>query len=209
MIAFLRGIIEDIAQDYVVLDVGGVGYRVYASLDTLSRLPQAGGEVKLHTYMQVREDDVSLYGFLSKESLRLFQQIISVSGIGPKGGLSVLSVLTPEAFRFAVASGDVKAISKAPGIGKRTAERLILELKDKISPEEALAGLGKGSGTDGDGAPYASGEGGETSVMREVIEALVALGYTSAEAAKAIKSAEITEGMDTQEIMQRAFRYLL
>ncbi|MCI9220950.1 MAG: Holliday junction branch migration protein RuvA, partial [Lachnospiraceae bacterium] len=119
MIAYVKGTVEDIAEDNAVVDVGGIGYNVRISADTAARLPGIGEIVKLYTYTSVREDAIQLYGFLSKNDLEIFKKCITVSGIGPKGGLAILSVLDADSLRFAILSGDVKAITKAPGIGRR------------------------------------------------------------------------------------------
>ena len=125
MIAYVKGIVEDITEDNAVVDVGGMGYNIRISADTAARLPGIGETVKLYTYTSVREDAIQLFGFLSKNDLDIFRKCITVSGIGPKGGLAILSVLDADSLRFAILSGDVKAITKAPGIGSKTAERLI------------------------------------------------------------------------------------
>ena len=132
MISYIRGTLAFFEEDKVVVDVGGVGYGIYMSGQDMSRLGPAGTEVRIHTYLNVKEDAMQLYGFLTRDALQVFRLLISVSGIGPKGGLGILSALTPDDLRFAVMAGDVKAISAAPGIGKKTAEKLILELKDKL-----------------------------------------------------------------------------
>ena len=145
MIAYVKGTVDDIAEDNVVIDVGGIGYNVKISADTAAKLPGIGEKVKIYTYTNVREDAVHLFGFLSKNDLEIFKRCITVNGIGPKGALAILSVLDADSLRFAIMSGDVKAITKAPGIGARTAERLILELKDKIKVEDTEIGREIGS----------------------------------------------------------------
>ena len=138
MITYIRGILEGMEEDKVIVDVGGVGYGIYMAGTAMGRLPALGKEVKIHTHLHVKEDLMQLYGFLTRDELRVFRLLIGVSGIGPKGGLGILSALGPDDLRFAVASNDVKAIQAAPGIGKKTAEKLILELKDKLKLEDAL-----------------------------------------------------------------------
>ena len=135
MIAFLSGTLEYLSGDLAVIDVGGVGYEVNVSAEVSGNLSSigTGNIVKLYTYMYVREGQVALYGFLSRGDLALFKLLITVSGVGPKGGLSLLSVLSADDLRFAIMTGDAKMISRAPGIGKKTAERLILDLKDRVS----------------------------------------------------------------------------
>lgn len=199
MIAYINGIIEYIEEDNVVLDVNGIGYNVNISGSTAARLPGIGMQAKLYTYTCVREDAFLLYGFLTRDELRLFKLCLTVSGIGPKGGLALLSALDADSLRFAILSGDVKAISKAPGIGKRTAERLILELKGKISVEDTEIG-----------AEAASYGGNIASVdseqKREAVEALVSLGYGQAEALKAVNSIEGVESMDSGAVLKAALK---
>ena len=132
MFAYVNGFLEDATVDNAVIDVNGFGINVRISADTASRLPGIGEEVRLYTYTYVKEDAFLLYGFLSRSDLEMFKLCITVSGIGPKGALAILSVMDADSLRFAIMSGDAKAISRAPGVGARTAQRLILELKDKI-----------------------------------------------------------------------------
>ena len=146
MIAYLNGTVESLESDNVVIDVNGIGYNVMISGSTADKMPGIGSTVKIYTYTCVREDAFNLFGFLSRDELNFFKMLISVSGIGPKGGLAILSVMTPDDLRFAILAGDAKAISRAPGIGKKTAERLVLELHDKISSDDIVSGkIGDGS----------------------------------------------------------------
>ena len=138
MIQFIRGTLASLEEDRILVDVNGVGYGIFMSMQAMSMMPGTGTEVKIHTYLNVKEDAMQLFGFLTKEDLKIFKQLIKVSGVGPKGAQAVLSALSPDDLRFAVLSGDVKAICAAPGIGKRTAEKIILELKDKMNIEETL-----------------------------------------------------------------------
>ncbi|MDE6700681.1 MAG: Holliday junction branch migration protein RuvA [Acetatifactor sp.] len=204
MIAYVRGTIEDIAPDNVVVDVGGIGYNVKISADTASRLPGVGEEIKLYTYYSVREDAQWLYGFLSRNSLELFKKCITVNGIGPKGALALLSAMDADSLRFAIVSGDVKAISKAPGIGPRTAERLILDLKDKLQIDDAMisreiaetaAGMGGGLGLD---SPQ----------KQEAVEALVSLGYGRPESIRAVQAIPDIESMDSGAVLKAALKNL-
>ncbi len=199
MIAYIKGTVEDITEENVVLDVHDIGYNIKISAGTAGRLPRVGQVVKLYTYTCVREDAFLLYGFLTRDELELFKLCITVSGIGPKGGLAILSVMDADSLRFAIMSGDVKALSKAPGVGKRTAERLILELKGKISMEDTQVGreiLGNG------------GELGvaDTEQKREAIEALVSLGYGQAESMKAVNAIEGIENMDSGAVLKAALK---
>lgn len=200
MIAYVKGTVEDISEDNAVIDVGGIGINVRISADTAARLPGVGEPAKLYTYTSVREDAIQLFGFLSKNDLEIFRKCITVSGIGPKGALSILSVLDADSLRFAIMSGDVKSITKAPGIGARTAERLILELKDKIKIDDTLIEREIVSGR-GEAAAAA-----DTPQKREAVEALVSLGYGNAEAVKAVNSIEGIESMDSGAVLKAALK---
>ena len=197
MIGFVRGIIADKQEDNVLIDVNGIGINVNISGRTAEILPRVGQETQIYTYTCVREDAFLLYGFLTKDDLNIFKQLISVNGIGPKGGLAILSVLTPDDLRFAILSGDAKAIAKAPGIGAKTAERVILELRDKVSIQET--GIGQ------EMTAYESSEE-NISVRNDVVEALVALGYGQSEALKAVKQVANYESMDIEELLKAALK---
>lgn len=202
MIAYVRGELAAVYEDRVVVDVGGVGYGVFMSVQAISLLPPVGSEVKLHTYLNVKEDAMQLFGFLTRDDLQVFRLIIGVSGIGPKGGQSILSVLSPDDLRFAVMAGDVKAISAAPGIGKKTAEKLIIELKDKLSIEDALEHTVSG-------AENSPGQMQPGSVSGDAVQALTALGYGSTEALRAVKQVEITEDMEVEAVLKQALKYMM
>ena len=181
MIAYVNGILESIEEGLAIVDVGGVGMNVFISGSTMDRMPGIGEAVKLYTYTSVKEDSFTLYGFLSRDELSLFKMLISVNGIGPKGGLSILSVMTPDDLRFAIMAGDAGTISKAPGVGKKTAERITLELRDKIKATEDDM-LRSSSAVTLDDLT------GEVSSARdEAVAALVALGYNSSDAMKAVR----------------------
>lgn len=198
MIAYVNGIVEDIEEENAVLDVNGIGYNVKISSATASRMPGIGMQAKLYTYTCVREDAFQLYGFLTRDELAVFKQCLTVSGIGPKVGLALLSAMDADSLRFAIMSGDVKTISKAPGIGKRTAERLILELKGKINMEDT----GTYREIISSGNPVTI----DSEQKREAIEALVSLGYGQAEAMKAVNSIEGIEKMDSGAVLKAALK---
>ena len=142
VIAYVNGILENLEDGNAVIDVNGIGYNVNISGSTMDRMPGIGEMVKLYTYTNVKEDAFTLFGFLSRDELNLFKLLITVNGIGPKGGLAILSVMTPDDLRFAILAGDSKSLSKAPGIGKKTAERITLELRDKLKlSEDELLGV--------------------------------------------------------------------
>ncbi len=201
MIAYVKGIIEDITEDNAVIDVNGIGYNVKISADTASRLPGIGEAVKLYTYTCVREDAFQLFGFLTRSDLEIFKKLITVNGIGPKGGLAILSVMDADDLRFAIMSGDAKAISKAPGIGAKTAQRVILDLKDKISIDDEMISREIAQGS-------AASLRADTPQKQEAIAALVSLGYGQAESTKAVNAIEDIETLDSGAVLKAALKKL-
>ena len=204
MYAYLKGTLEEVTEDNIVVEVNGIGYNVKVSGTTVEMLPGMGNEVKIYTYTLVREDALLLYGFLTRDDLEIFKKLITVNGIGPKGGLAILSVMSADALRFAIMAGDAKAIAKAPGVGNKTAERVILDLRDKISLEDTLAGLGNPpEATQGQGAQAL-----DNVMKKEAIEALVALGYSASDATAAVKKVELTEDSTVELILKKALKYM-
>ncbi len=203
MIAYVKGVLADISEDCVVIDVGGIGYNVNISARLLQSLPPIGCEVKLHTYTLVREDAFSLYGFLTKADLDIFKKCITVNGIGPKGALAILSTMDADELRFAILSKDAKAISKAPGIGAKTAERLILDLKDKLSCDNTLIQM-EVNQTASSGNHAAM----EHPAVQETIEALVALGYGQTESLRAVNQITDIENKDSSVLLKEALKKL-
>jgi Holliday junction DNA helicase RuvA len=198
VIAYLKGNLEYILQDYIVVDVGNIGYQVFVSPYTITQLPQQGEMVKIHTYMAVREDGISLYGFLSLDEMDMFNKLITVSGIGPKVALGVLSAMRPQDISMAIIIEDINALSKAPGIGKKTAQRIILDLKDKLKTHSA----------------FESNDKMESSTVKvssqprqEAIEALMSLGYSQMEATKAVVNI-YAEDMSTETAIKLALKKL-
>ncbi len=196
MFEFLQGFLVKKTTEYCVIQVGGIGFRVYAGVRTLSSLGEAGEEVTIYTYMQVKEDDISLYGFSSQEELATFEMLISVSGVGPKMAIAVLSAMTPASFGVAVATGDYKAISAGKGIGPKLAQRIILELKDKIKADISELPEDCECCPDEEGA------------LGEAISAMVVLGYSCREAEKAVKSV-YGSGLTAEELVKLALRKLM
>lgn len=203
MISYVRGELAAIDAQKAVVDVGGVGYGIFMSQQSLSLLPQPGKEVKLYTYLNVKEDALQLFGFLTKDDLEIFKLVIGVSGIGPKGGLNILSCMSPDELRFAIMSGDAKAISAAPGIGKKTAEKLILELRDKVDIEDVLNNAAHGKE---DEAQYHREET-ESGIQAEAVQALVALGYGNAESLRAVRKTS-PECRTVEDILKEALKFL-
>lgn len=199
MISFVKGPVAEIFEDTVVIECGNIGYEIHVPVSVLQKLPGVGREAKLYTYFQVREDAMCLYGFLNRQDLQIFKQLISVNGIGPKGALGVLSALSPDDLRRAIVSGDAKAISKAPGVGAKTAQRIILDLKDKIDLKEFLLPVLTEEESTGSIAGGVAGE---------AIEALTALGYSSVEAGRAVKKVEVTESMTAEDVLKASLKHL-
>lgn len=197
MISYIKGNLADAAQDSIVIDVSGIGWHVFVPGQVLDHLPAMGSLIKIHTWLQVREDAMTLFGFLSKDDLRIFKLLIGVNGIGPKNALAILSVMTTDDLRFAILGDDAKAIAKTPGIGAKTAQRLILELKDKVSLEDAF---------EQKMAHVQEAQADASGVKAEAIMALTALGYSSSEAFKALNGIAITEDMEVEQLLKQALK---
>lgn len=194
MIAFISGTVEALEENAAIIDTGSIGYRVFMAPYGLSALTK-GSQTKIHTYLKVAEDAMDLYGFLSAEELSMFRRIISVSGAGPKAGLAILSVLRPSEFALAVVTGDFKAITRAQGVGPKLAQKIVLELKDKLDNSDFIK---TANNTESFTQIPKNGDG-------EAIEALCALGYTQSEAARAVSEAE---GRNVSEIITSALKIL-
>lgn len=199
MYSYIKGTLEEIGEDYLVVETGGIGYHIYTTGQTFSYLPPVGESIKVYTHLHVREDAMILFGFLTKDDLFVFRLLLGVSGIGPKGALAVLSVMTTDDLRFAVLGDDAKAIAKAPGIGAKTAQRLILELKDKLSLEDAFEQKLAQNQT-----PLTAH--GPSQAKNEAVQALTALGYSSSEALKALNGIEISDDTDVEDILKAALK---
>ena len=206
MIAYIKGELVYIGIDTIVVETGGIGYEIRVPLTVMEELPETGEEVRIHTYLYVREDAINLYGFTSKDDLDVFKLLITVNGIGPKGALGILGAISPDTLRFAVLSDDVKTISKAPGIGTKTAGKLIIELKDKLKLEDAfeqrLAKTVESPVADN------SAKGDIKRIRNEAIQALVALGYSSTDAMKAVRQVEISEGLDVETVLKQSLKQM-
>lgn len=201
MIAFIRGELIETESERVVVDVGGVGYGVRMPGRSIAMLPALGNEVRIHTYLNIREDCMQLFGFLTRDELTVFKMVLAVSGVGPKYGLNLLSALSPDELRFAILANDVKAITKAQGIGKKMAEKIILELKDKFDMEDVLD---QGTGADGAGFPSES-EG----IRAGAVQALVALGYSSAESVRAVKKVSTDTCTAVEDVLKQALANMM
>lgn len=197
MFSYIKGDLVEISSDSIVVENNGIGFQVFIPGALISSLPSIGNEIKIYTYFQVKEDVMNLYGFLAKDDLNVFKLLLTVNGIGPKGALAILSTITPDDLRFAVLAGDSKAISKAPGIGNKTAQRLIIELKDKLSIEDVM-------NKEEEGLVLPKNDDSRN----EAVQALVALGYSQSEAFKAVNKVE-GEGLDTEDILKMALKKML
>ena len=194
MIAFIKGTVDSLSEGKMILESHGIGYELNIPASMFDAGVREGEELKIYTHMSVREDGISLFGFLSREDLEIYRMLIGVSGIGPKAALAVLSTLTADNLRFAVLSEDVQAIAKTPGIGKKTAQKLILELKDKFDLQEAFEQKLAGNQA--------------AAAVRHAVQALTALGYSGTEALQAVKKVEITEGMDSEAVLKAALKHM-
>ncbi len=199
MFAYLKGILERKTADSIILDVHGVGYKVFTTTTALCSCQALGSEIKVHTHFYVREDIQALYGFLSEEELKMFEQLLSVSGVGPKAALSLVSNIAPSQFGLAVLTDDADKFTKAPGIGKKTAQRIILELKDKLKKEQV-------------NSPELRCDMPDQSSFKdnriaEAISALVMLGYSSQEASRAV-SCSFAEEKSVEQIIKDALKQM-
>lgn len=197
MIAMVRGLVEYIDENSAVVDTGGIGFRVYMSPANLGKI-SAGQQVNIHTFLRVAEGVMDLYGFLSREELSTFKMILSVSGAGPKAGLAVLSAMSPAQLALAVVTDDYKSITKAQGVGPKLAQKIVLELKDKMKNTDLL----ENGGAAGGGFDYSAVSSGGS----EALEALMVLGYSQGEAMRAVAAAG--EGLSTEETIKKALLLL-
>ncbi len=195
MLAFLQGKLAAVDKEAVTIEVSGLGFQLQVPASTLERLPALGSEIKLHTYLAVREEGLALYGFWGQDELAIFRSLLNVGGVGPKAALGLLSALGSLKLRLAIAQGDVDTLTRAPGIGKKTAQRIVLELRDKLSCE------------------ISQFDGGDKKVFEEeedAVTALVALGYNESEAGKAVRavSAEAGGALQAAQLVRLALKRL-
>lgn len=206
MIRYIKGTLEMIEEDAVILDNHGIGYRILVSPAMLDSLPDMGSEMRIYTYLNVREDAMQLFGFGSMDELEIFKMLITVSGIGPKAGLSILGTLSADDIRFAVLADDAAAIAKAPGVGAKTAKKVIVELKDKIAAKETVDAVLEKAVTGN--VDKERKQQGVSKSSAEAVEALAALGYSAAEALKAVKQIENAEALTTEELLKQVLKLM-
>lgn len=202
MFGFIRGTIDEIMDDSLIVDNNGVGWQIFVPASLLDGDVRRGDEIKLYTYMSVSENAIALYGFFSRDDLEVFRLLLNVSGIGPRGALAVLGTLGSDNLRFAVLADDANTIARAPGVGKKTAQKIVLELKDKFALDDAfekkLEHVQQGSQVSSDAGSAAD----------EAVQALTALGYSGTEAIQAVKKADVTPDMDAEAVLKAALRNL-
>lgn len=199
MYAYLKGIVEDIESDKIVLDVNDIGYNIFPSSSLYSSIRTLGEKIKVYTYLHVKEDAMNIYGFSNKNELTLFKLLISVNGVGPRGALGILSIMSTEDLRFAIISGDHKFISKAPGIGSKTASKIILDLKDKIKIDDVLQ----------HSTNLSDSESKDHSILEEAILALTSLGYSQMDASRAVRQCDTRESMNVEDLIKSALKKLI
>ncbi len=199
MYAYIKGKIEHIAEDSFIIENNGIGYSVMSSGNVTGKL-SLHEQTIIYTYLHVREDGVALFGFLSQDEISVFKMLISVSGIGPKGALAIMTVLTVDELRIAVLSEDYKAISKANGVGAKTAQRVVIELKDKFKLDDVLSGI-----ADDNELP----DTGSNDIITETAMALTSLGYSNVEALRAIKKVKDADKMSVEELLKAALKYIM
>ena len=203
MIAFIQGELCEVGQDTIIVACQGIGYEIQVPVSVAQSQPDPGCRVKIYTYTYVREDALGLFGFLTRDDLTVFKLLITVNGVGPKAALAILSSMTADELRFAILAEDAKAISKAPGIGPKTAKRMIIELKDKLDLESMID-------NHGDSSTYAAGNAeAAASVRDEVIMALTALGYSNTEAVRAVRAVSGADEMDSETLLKQALKKIM
>lgn len=202
MLSYIIGEVAEISADTVVIENNGIGFNIKTSAMTIDSLPPVGDMVRIYTYLHVREDAMQIFGFLSKDELEVFKLLLNVNGIGPKGALGILSAISTDDLRFAVLSDDVNLIKSCPGVGAKTAQKLIIELKDKLRLEDAF------EMTVNNNNKKNTVQDNTVIVMNEAVEALVSLGYSSKDAIAAVKKVENIQNKNSEQILKEALKGL-
>lgn len=201
MIGYIKGQLTEVMEGTIIVENNGIGYEILVPLSVVDRMPSKGSEVKVYTYMHVREDAMQLFGFATRDDLDVFKLLITVSGIGPKGALGILGLMSADDIRFAVMAEDAKTISKAPGIGTKTARKLIIELKDKLKLKDVIEdALDRGE------KAAEVQEGTDKKIISDAVEALTALGYNASEAMRAVRMVEMTEDMTVEKLLKLSLK---
>lgn len=202
MLSYIIGEVAEISADTVVVENNGIGFNIKTSAMTIDSLPPVGDMVRIYTYLHVREDAMRIFGFLSKDELEVFKLLLNVNGIGPKGALGILSAISTDDLRFAVLSDDVNLIKSCPGVGAKTAQKLIIELKDKLRLEDAFEMAVNNNNKKN------TVQDNTVIVMNEAVEALVSLGYSSKDAIAAVKKVENIQNKNSEQILKEALKGL-
>ncbi|WP_297517374.1 Holliday junction branch migration protein RuvA [uncultured Clostridium sp.] len=203
MYEYIKGEFKGLNKDYIILENGGIGYKVFTSGNTIANMPKVSDEVKLYIEQIVRQDFIGLYGFMTKEELSMFNLLLSINGVGAKAALSLLSISTVLNLKYAIIVGDEKHITRAPGIGKKTAQRIILELTDKLKKEDKTIS----ADTEGMDISMLEAIAGNEARQEEAMEALMALGYTDKEAKKVLEKVDVTQTIEN--IIKESLRLLM
>lgn len=204
MISFIKGKLVHIYENVIIVENNGIGYEIFVSVSVIGNMPLVGSEVMIYTYMHVREDALQLFGFLDRDTLEIFKLLITVSGIGPKGAIGVLGTLSADDIRYAVMAEDAKTIAKAPGIGAKTASKVVIELKDKLKMRDVAENIS----SEIDGQQSIFDDGGSKQAVSDAIEALVSLGYSATEATKAVRKADAGDDVTVEELLKLSLKYL-
>lgn len=204
MISFIKGKLVHIYENVIIVENNGIGYEIFVPVSVIGNMPLVGSEVMIYTYMHVREDALQLFGFLDGDTLEIFKLLITVSGIGPKGAIGVLGTLSADDIRYAVMAEDAKTIAKAPGIGAKTASKVVIELKDKLKMRDVAENIS----SEIDGQQSIFDDGGSKQAVSDAIEALVSLGYSATEATKAVRKADAGDDVTVEELLKLSLKYL-
>lgn len=204
MISFIKGKLVHIYENVIIVENNGIGYEIFVPVSVIGNMPLVGSEVMIYTYMHVREDALQLFGFLDRDTLEIFKLLITVSGIGPKGAIGVLGTLSADDIRYAVMAEDAKTIAKAPGIGAKTASKVVIELKDKLKMRDVAENIS----SEIDGQQSIFDDGGSKQAVSDAIEALVALGCSATEATKAVRKADAGDDVTVEELLKLSLKYL-
>lgn len=204
MISFIKGKLVHIYENVIIVENNGIGYEIFVPVSVIGNMPLVGSEVMIYTYMHVREDALQLFGFLDRDTLEIFKLLITVSGIGPKGAIGVLGTLSADDIRYAVMAEDAKTIAKAPGIGAKTASKVVIELKDKLKMRDVAENIS----SEIDGQQSIFDDGGSKQAVSDAIEALVSLGYSATEATKAVRKADASDDVTVEELLKLSLKYL-
>ena len=205
MISYIKGRLVETAENIIVVECNGIGYQMLVPLSVIDSMPPCGNDVKIYTHMHVREDLLQLFGFLTRDDLEVFKLLISVSGVGPKAALSILGTITADELRYAVMADDAKTIAKTPGIGAKTAGKLVIELKDKLKYRD----INDVMDVSGQNSVNVSSKAADKSIISDAVEALVALGYSATDAMKAVRSVDAADYTSVEQLLKLSLKHMI